>query len=681
MSTASLQKSYKESSSNLKKTSLSKKIDYKIAKIGLGVSTFRNLLEDSSVFVDKSVFIKEFLESNSETVLVTCPRRWGKTLNLSMVKTFLEIQVDENGNRQSDKALTSNYRLFQGEINSHGKTEYLEKPLNITQYCDIMKEYQGKYPVIFVSFKSLKGNSFLEIKSNLKAVISEVFYEHMYLLNPLYAYSADNQPNSFIKKRAKTHLEKFNMLYDNNGQATDTDVCNSLFFLSKLLHNHFDSKVFLLLDEYDTPYNNILMNPSFSKEDVDNTFRLLSLMLGQTFKGNNYLEKGLITGIFRIAKSALFSDINNIIEYNFLNNNFAQYYGFSEEDVESLINEFELSTVLKIKAKNWYNGYKVFNLSLNLYNPWSIANFLSFKEIRNYWEESGSIDFIKKLFKVDKIKTKIEELICNHEDINGQRGSGIEVNLKGLKLSKEDHLTLQNLIEKGDAYEVNDSVASLFFNFIFAAGYLTICNDQKQESRKTQIRLPNKEVLSALENKLIDYYSIIYKIDMKLFNNVTEEILNLFSNEDTSKLKESLQELINACPKFVNIKDNTKESGVHANEAFLNSLIFLTVIQMKSIDKYGTEVWYSNQARADIILISDKMDTGMVIEIKYKHSAEEAINQSTKYYKIFDKYKYNSIISLGINVSNIREVDIKRVVKKNDIEEVQSEVSSKKKKF
>ncbi|XP_047144985.1 uncharacterized protein in vnfD 5'region [Hydra vulgaris] len=676
MSTASLEQSYEGNFSNLKLTTISKKINYKSAKIGLGVSTFKELLEDSTVFVDKTVFIKNLLESSAKVILITCPRRWGKTLNLSMVKTFLEIQVDKNRNRPSDKTLTSNYRLFQGKVDLlKGKTDYFEKPLNITQYSDIMNDYQGEYPVIFISFKSVKGKNFIEIKNRLKAVISEVFSEHIYLINSLYEFSAESQPNSEIKNMAKINLAKFDRLCGED--ATDNDVIDSLFFLSKLLHNYFDSKVFLLLDEYDTPFNDILMTPNFSKDDVDETFKFLGLMLGQAFKGNNYMEKGLVSGIFRIAKSVLFSDINNFKEFNFLNNDFAQYYGFSEEDVEGLMNEFKVSTDLKIKAKNWYNGYKVLNSTLNLYNPWSIANFLSSKQIQNYWEESGSIDFIKKLFKVDLIKTKIEELICNHEDrihISDQRVSGIEIDLQGLKLGKDDYLTLQSLIEKGDTYEIDFSVVSLFFSFIFAAGYLTICDYQKEGSDKTYVRLPNKEIFFELGKKLKSYYCKVYKIDSKLFDNVSEEILYLFSNEDTFKLKMSLQELINACPEFVNM-------GVHGNEAFLNSLIFYTVIQMKSIYKYGTEVWYSNQARADIVLISENMDTGMIIEIKFKHSAEEAIIQSAKYCKIFDKYRFKSIISLGINVSNTKEVDVKRVVKKNVIEEVQSKVQRKKKKF
>ena len=658
-------------------TSPARKKAFLTANTRLGASSFRVLVEESTIFIDKSFFIKEFIESNAQVLLITYPRRWGKSINMDMIKTFFEIEVDSAGNKYADKTQTNNYKLFQG-ITS--KDVYLEKPLNIAQETNIMQNYQGEYPVIFVNFKNVKGTSYEAIINKVKLAISETFQQHEYLYKRLLIQEIDEHNQicgtSFItQNQSITYLERvinvnkielsnkvmqFKILYDNKGQrASDIDIEDSIKFLSELLHNHFGKRAYILIDEYDTPINNILKSEKLSNEDIENTLMLFRSLLGTAFKDNIYLEKGFITGIFRIAKSSLYSDLNNLTEYNFLFNKFAQYYGFTEDDTENLFTAYKISKEDQHKAQNWYDGYRIaLEPTLKLYNPWSIIQFLNHNKIQNYWEESGSIDFIKNLFKINAIRSKIS-LLLNQENIDEESNELLMVQLDNLKFSKEDYLTLKDLINKGDNFQIHYDAVELFFRFIFAAGYLTVTENQKSGTL-TSVKIPNKEVKSEMEKKLIFYYQKIYTIDNKLFIDVTNELEKLFyNNKDTNNLKLSLEALFNGFPKFVNIKKGDEE-GVHGNEDLIHSAINYSVLQIKNLTQFGTEIWNSKEGRADIILNNQNVKTGMIIELKYGKSADQALIQSQKYTQILTKQtNIEIIIYLGISVFPDKAVDIR----------------------
>ncbi|RNA18734.1 ATPase AAA [Brachionus plicatilis] len=610
-------------------------------KTAIGVNTFKKLVEESTIFIDKSLFIREFIENPAEVLLITCPRRWGKSINMDMIETFLEIEVDQEGKKYSDKTKTRNYKLFQGT----STIENLEAPLNIAQDKDFKNkydQYQGEYPVISIDFKNAKGTS---------------CQEHEYMIDILDNISMNNKLTRSQKKKAAESLTKFERLYENDGQeATDIDVQNSLHFLSELLHTHFCKKAYILIDEYDTPINNILQSDQFTGKDLDSILMLLRTMMGTTFKGNEHLAKGLITGVFRLAKSSLFSDLNNIVEYNFLNNHFARYYGFTEDDIKYLFNEYKIAEEDQQKAQSWYDGYR-FNIdkTLKIFNPWAIVNFLSTRVIRNYWEESGNIDFIKKLFKIDAIKAKVQSLL-------GQEDT--EVQLEDLKFSKDNFITLKELLNAGDNYKIEEPTVDLFFSYIFAAGYLTISEKQKYEST-VSIKLPNQEVKSELEKKLVSFYKHIYNIDPQLFKDATDVLSVLLNDfdQDTNTLKNTLEKLFSAFPKFINIKQDIEAAGVHGNEDIVHSAINYVALQIKCLSKFGTEVWYKKQTRADIMLINNKAKLGMIIELKYDGSADEALSQAKKYLHLFKEYHdIKSIKSLGINVSKDKKVEIKSSV-------------------
>lgn len=480
-------RAYTESSISSADSSTARKKVKMETKLALGAYSFKELVKKSSIFIDKSLLIKQFLNHPAKALLITCPRRWGKSTNMSMIKTFFEIEVDEKGNKYLDKTTTSNYKLFHVPENE-------KKKLKIAQHLELMNEYQGEYPVISIDFYNVKGFDYKQIVDGFKYEIYEAFKQHDYIVNHLNATLKDKKSDYSKKSNAKDNLDKFLRVLNSYGKdMEELHIKNSLNFLSKLLYTHFGKKVYILMDNYDTPISSILKSEKlFSKQDLNKTIILFQGIMGATFKRNENLEKGLITGVFRIAKS---SDYNNVVEYNFLNNEFAQYFGFTQEDIKYLFDECEISEEDQRKAESWYDGYRfTSDPNLKIYNPWSTLNFLNSKKIANYWEESSIMDSMRKVFKIDEIKERTLSLLDQKD---------IAVRLDDLKFSQENFVSLQNLRIAAVTEKYNYYAGDLFFAYLFAAGYLTIATCDDQITRfLTSVKIPNEEIKNEFERKL-----------------------------------------------------------------------------------------------------------------------------------------------------------------------------------
>ncbi|CAF0789230.1 unnamed protein product [Brachionus calyciflorus] len=631
-------------------------------KTAIGEEKFRGLVETSTIFIDKSLLIKEFIEDSSCVILITCPRRWGKSVNLDMIKTFFEIEVDEYGRKHQDKTQANNYKLFKGEITyelDEKKKDELEQPFKIAQDSSFLEKNQGEYPVIMVNFKDVKGNTFMEILRAIKKSISDAFKQHEYLLN-VYDLTLKNTEIGYAERLTTTrYLNIFKRIYNNYGEeAKQHDVEESLYFLSKILHGHFNKRVIILIDEYDAVLNSLFQNTVFSDLEIERTLNIFGIMLGSALKGNEHLKKGLVTGVFRMAKSRYLSSLNNWVEYNFLNNNFAKYYGFIEDELKPLFEEYKISQSDQLKVYYWYDGYRVTTDStLKIFNPWSIVNFLHSKKLEIYREETVTKDLIRNFFKSELMKEKIECLL-SQDNVDDEDQDSVLVDLNGLKFSIENLKILQKFFSKEDSCEIGYSTIPLLFRYIFAAGYLTITNEQNY-SQLSSLKLPNQEVRSELEKELINHYMNIYNIDVKLFKSVTNELAKLFDKNDPIDLKNSLEMLFMAFPTFSSLETSNQEKGIHEKGDVIHSIINFTVLQIKNLSDFGTKFWYKKQGVDDVLLINEITQCGMIIEINYEGSADEALNQAQKYLSLFREFKnIQNIMIVGISVSNGNKVDI-----------------------
>jgi hypothetical protein len=293
------------------------------------------------------------LENGSEALLITRPRRWGKSLALSMLRYFLEKEVDNQ------------------------QTAGLFKKLKISDHIkpgSLLEKYQGNYPIILVSFKDIKGDNLEEIKENIRLKISSLFESFKYLLKK--------------EEIDKSKINIFESLKD--GIADLPMIMTSLLLLSELLYKYHNKKVFILIDEYDNTINANYDNPEILKWLTG----FFGTMFGSALKGNPYLEKGLVTGVLRIAKAGMFSGLKNLIEISMLDDRFSNSYGFTENETFELLEKAGLNNFEDVKS--WYNGYTVSNY--RLYNPWSITQFISnHGKFQPYWVDTANPKMLRNI--------------------------------------------------------------------------------------------------------------------------------------------------------------------------------------------------------------------------------------------------------------------------------------------
>ena len=313
-------------------------------KIPIGIDNFYKLVDENYYFADKTLFIKDIIKESSQVLLIPRPRRFGKSLNMSMLRYFFT-------NKNAEK----NRELFNG--------------LKLEKETEIMK-LQGKYPLIYISFKDVKELSWKNCYSKTTLLISNLFNEFEYLLN-----------SDKLNKKTKNQFEKIWMK-----EAEQSDYEESLKFLCELLYNYHGVRPIILIDEYDQPIISAYMN-NFYKEGISFYRNILSTVL----KDNEYLEKAVLTGILRVAKESIFSGLNNLYVDSILTNQF-NYFGLSEEEVLEALKYYERDYEIQ-EVKEWYNGY-TFGKNL-VYNPWSIINFIKADELKSFWVNTSTNDLIR----------------------------------------------------------------------------------------------------------------------------------------------------------------------------------------------------------------------------------------------------------------------------------------------
>ena len=335
-------------------------------KFPIGISDFKKLRNGQYNFVDKSLFIKAIMDNGAEVILLPRPRRFGKTLNMSMLSYFL--QLDESG---KDKA------LFNGLA--------IEKE---TEFC---KEHQGQHPVIFVTFKNVKFSHYERAKEEFIKIISQLYSEHDYLL----------QSNQLKAEERQAFTELLTK------QANDAALTDSLKLLAQIITKVTGTMPVILLDEYDTP-----IHASYINNYYDEMIEFTRALLGTVLKDNTgWLRKAVVTGITHVAQESIFSGLNNFEAHTVLDTTYGKYFGFSEQEVQTMLQASQVLCRLE-DVKAWYNGYQVG--SHTFYNPWSIINCLKNDgELKTYWLNTSDNALVRQLVSDSKlgVKKQFERLL------------------------------------------------------------------------------------------------------------------------------------------------------------------------------------------------------------------------------------------------------------------------------
>ncbi|MBR3249855.1 MAG: AAA family ATPase [Clostridia bacterium] len=331
--------------------------------IGIGESDFKMLRMKDYYFIDKSLFIKHIIDDASKVTLITRPRRFGKTLNMSMLRYFFDCKIKDSK------------ELFKGLKIMEEEEKYTSK--------------QGNVPCIYMTFNGVRGRNYENMILSLKTELNELFIEHVDLLKS--------------EKLLEVDKEMFNTVL--NLKANEVEIINALKLLSRLLYKEYDKPVMLFLDEYDVPLQNAYVGDFY-----DEAIQFFRDFYGRTFKDNPYLEKTVITGVSRVAKESIFSGANNFKVFTVLDNDFSEDFGITQEEMTKLIKDFNIEEDEE-EIKRWYDGYIIGNTE-GIYNPWSILNYLTDRKLIPYWVNTSSNDLIKLILKnSETVKEKIERLL------------------------------------------------------------------------------------------------------------------------------------------------------------------------------------------------------------------------------------------------------------------------------
>ena len=335
--------------------------------IGIGESDFKILRIKKDYYIDKTKYIKDIIDNRSKVLLITRPRRFGKTLNMSMLRYYFDCT------KKDSKELFKGLKIMEQE------EKYTSK--------------LGYYPCIYLTLKDAGLQSYELMIMQLRTLLMDIYYENRYLLEE--AEMAPGERNIFNKVLL--------------AEANETEIINGIKMLSKIMSTYYNKPVMLFLDEYDVPLQNAYVEGYYEE-----CIKFFKTFYGITFKDNPYLEKTILTGVSRVAKESIFSGANNFHVYTVLDDEFSDDFGITEKEMDKIIDDFEIQDQ-KEEIKKWYDGYTIGNTE-GIYNPWSILNYLTDKKLIPYWVNTSSNDLIKLILKNSAtVKEKIEQLLRDEE--------------------------------------------------------------------------------------------------------------------------------------------------------------------------------------------------------------------------------------------------------------------------
>ena len=546
--------------------------------ISIGNQSFESMRERDNFYVDKTSFIKEWWENEDIVTLITRPRRFGKTLNMNMLECFFSNKYKDRGD------------LFEGlDIWKEEK------------YCKL----QGTYPVIFLSFADVKQNNYEETIQKIKKIIFDIYQKYDFL-----------KDWEGLTDKEKTAFRNIDCV------MSDIVAQGAIKDLSDYLSRYYGKKVIILLDEYDTPMQEAYVS-GYWKELVAFTRSLFNA----TFKTNPYLERAIMTGITRVSKESIFSDLNNLVVVTTTSNQYETAFGFTEEEVFNALDEQGLSEK-KQEVKSWYDGF-TFGDSRDIYNPWSIINYLKYKKFTTYWADSSSNGLINNLIQKGSpyIKTMLETLI---------RGEKINV-----------------IIDEQIVFSELDYSEDAVWSLMLASGYLKVISSEelnliRESENEYELAITNREILFMFRKMILRWFTPAKR--------ETNEFIKALINGDV----ESMNAYMNKVTlKTISYFDSGNSPSDEEPERFFHG--FVLGLMVDQTENYIiTSNRESGYGRYDIMLEPiDKLNENLpciviefkVINPKKEKTLEETVEAALK--QIEDKGYDAELVKRGVKKENI----------------------------
>jgi len=552
-------------------------IDVNKKPLPIGKSFFDKVIEEGCYYIDKTLFVKDILDKRAEVTLCTRPRRFGKTLNQTMLKCFFEDTAQVGG--KDTRA------LFRG--------------LKIEEAGERYLAHQGKYPVIFLSFKEAKRDTFDVSYSMLKDEIVGEFKRHKYIAEKI----SDKEDRALFEKAS-------------SGGGTDLDYSTSLKFLSKCLEKYHGKRAVILIDEYDVPLEN-----SWVCGFYDKMIAFIRPLLSSALKDNPHLQFSVMTGCLRVSKESIFTGLNNLDVISILNNTYSEYFGFTQNEMDAMLKYYDLEDKRQT-VRDWYNGY-LFGTT-EVYNPWSSVRVVNnwLVNIRDYpkpyWANTSSNDIIHDM--IDKV--------------NLETKAGLETLTAGGTISA----TVHEDVTYGEIYNSADNL----WNFLFFTGYLKKVGEERQNEDgelTLDLSVPNTELKYIYKTKIQEWFN--ESVGRKDFSPLYKALLDGDAETVQEELGEFLLETI---------------SYMDAKEDFYHGVMLGVLAGMRNFTAKSNRE--TGRGRSDIILrhISGR-GKAVILELKYtpdmreiEKKAEEAVRQMKdgEYNKELETECYTDIVKYGI---------------------------------
>ena len=513
-------------------------------KLPVGIENFEEIRRNRFYYVDKTKLIEQLVETGGKVTLFTRPRRFGKTLNMSMLRSFFEMGSDAS--------------LFDG--------------LYIAENKALCEEYMGKYPVIFLSLKSVEGLTFEDARYRMIELIS--------IEAERFGFLADSE---HLSENERERYKAMISLHNGTNAMDEKVLISSLRILSQLLYKHFGKKTVILIDEYDVPLDKAFQN-GFYQEMVS----LIRGLFGMALKTNDYLQFAVLTGCLRITKESIFTGLNNFKVLSILDSRFDEQFGFTDCEVRKILEDYHLESHFE-ETKEWYDGYHFGKV--DIYCPWDVINYVDQLKYdsaaipQDFWSNSSGNAIVRRL--IDKAdvsaKNEVERLIA---------GESIEKDV-ALELTYD---------------EIDKSIENLW-SVLFTTGYLT--HTGRTEAGKYRLVIPNREVRNLFVKKIREWFLDVSRNDGKTL----EELCNAFVNKDTEKIEQIFGDYL---WNTISIRDTAvakekKENFYHG--ILLGLLGYKSSWLIKSNAESGT-------GYSDILVEVPTNRTGIVIELKYAENGD-----------------------------------------------------------
>lgn len=546
--------------------------------VGIGHQDFETVRIKNNFYIDKTEFIKEWWEFDDAVTLITRPRRFGKTLNMSMLEKFFSIEYAKRD------------ELFEG--------------LNIWKYKEY-REIQGTYPVIFLSFANVKENTYEQARESICRIIQELYNQNIFLLHT--DLLTDNEKEEY--KQISTRMN-------------DSMISDSIRKMSDYLSRYYGKKTIILLDEYDTPIQEAYVGGFWS-----DLMGVLRSLLNSTFKTNPYLERAIMTGITRVSKESIFSDLNNLEVVTTTSKKYEDKFGFTQEEVIKALKEYDLEDK-KEEVKLWYDGF-CFGEAKEIYNPWSIINYLDKKEVAPYWANTSSNSLIGKLIREGNTQVK----------------ESFELLLNGKEIVTE--------LDEQIVYDQLDLEETAIWSLLLASGYLKVEEKIRDDSdylnwkQLYRLKLTNFEVKVMFAHMVKNWFSKTggdYNAFIKAMLNDDIEAMNAYMNRISMRI-------------FSYFDVGKKSSKMLEPERFYHGFVLGLLVEL--MDRYEIK---SNResgfGRYDVMLrprnVKDKaiIMEFKVISPKKEKSLEETAQNALE--QIKEKNYKEELIEAGISENNIK---------------------------